>query len=274
MPYNGTGGWNRLYNWTNDAANGIKIRADRMDAETNDMANNGLGAVLTRDGQGSALADQPMNGFQHTGCAAATAVGQYLVYGQTAAFAAITTAGSLTVAGVAAIHTSLGGWSGGANFEVLAGSAAPGSAISAYQNSAGYAFLARLDSVSAEMMNFNYLGTTTVGSITTDGTSTAYNTSSDARLKDDIEDAPDAGHIIDALRVRSWKWKAGGKVEAFGFVAQEEVLAAPFAVRVGDDDPDTIAKQWGRDDSRLVPLLVKEVQSLRARVATLEHGGS
>src|SRR6185312_7237645 len=82
MAYNGSGVWTRLYNWTNDAANGIKIRADRMDSEMNDMTANGLSAVLTRDGQGQPTANLPMAGFKHTGAANATASGQYLVYGQ------------------------------------------------------------------------------------------------------------------------------------------------------------------------------------------------
>jgi hypothetical protein len=82
MAYNGTGGWNRLYNWQNDAANNIKIRADRMDNETNDMCNNGLGAVVTRDGQGSASADQPMNTFKHTNVGNALARTQYAAAGQ------------------------------------------------------------------------------------------------------------------------------------------------------------------------------------------------
>jgi hypothetical protein len=82
MAYNGSGVWNRLYNWQNDAANGIKIRADRMDAEFNDMCNNGLSAVLTRDGQGVPTANLPMSNFKHTGAANAAGIGQYLVYGQ------------------------------------------------------------------------------------------------------------------------------------------------------------------------------------------------
>lgn len=70
MAYNGSGTWVRLYNWTNDAAAGIKIRADRMDAETNDMCNNGLSAVMTRDGQGSPSANIPWNGYNITGVGA------------------------------------------------------------------------------------------------------------------------------------------------------------------------------------------------------------
>ena len=60
-----------------------------------------------------------------------------------------------------------------------------------------------------------------------------------------------------------------------GFVAQEEAAIDPLlarigAVTVGDDDPDNITKQWQRSDSALVPILVAEIKSLRARVAVLE----
>jgi hypothetical protein len=178
-----------------------------------------------------------------------------------------TVTGNGTITGIAAVHTTIGGWTSLANFEVLAGSA--GSASSAYQNSTGAAFLARVDQVAASLVSFNY-GGSTVGSITSNGTATSYNTSSDARLKNNIVDAGDAGAIIDGLQVRSWDWKSNGSHEAFGFVAQEEVSVAPFAVRVGDNDPDNITIQWSRDDSKLVPVLVKEIQSLRARVAALE----
>lgn len=94
-----------------------------------------------------------------------------------------------------------------------------------------------------------------------------YNTTSDARLKTNIADAGDAGPLIDALRVRQWDWKDSGIHSDFGFVAQEEFAVYPPAVSVGDNDPDTIHEQWGRDDSKLVPLLVKEIQSLRSRLA-------
>jgi hypothetical protein len=41
-------------------------------------------------------------------------------------------------------------------------------------------------------------------------------------------------------------------------------------VSVGDEDPNTITKQWQRSDSALIPILVAELKSLRARVAALE----
>ena len=77
MGYNGTGGWVRQYNWTNDASNSINITASRMDNETNDMANNGLGYAITKDGQQNPIANLPMAGYRHTGVGAAVNLTDY-----------------------------------------------------------------------------------------------------------------------------------------------------------------------------------------------------
>ena len=50
MSFNGSGTYVRNYSWANDAANGIKIRADRMDTEDNGFAT-GLSTVICKDGQ-------------------------------------------------------------------------------------------------------------------------------------------------------------------------------------------------------------------------------
>ena len=106
----------------------------------------------------------------------------------------------------------------------------------------------------------------TVGSIITSGVTTAYNISSDARLKYDIADAASAGDVFDAIKVRKFKWKSDNSEQRFGFVAQELLEFVPEAVSVlpGADD------MMGVDYSELVPLLVKEIQDLRARVSRLE----
>lgn len=80
--WNGAGVFNRIYSWVNDAANGIDIIASRMDADTNNITLNGFGNCLTRDGQGSATAALPMNGFTHTGVGNATQVANYAAAGQ------------------------------------------------------------------------------------------------------------------------------------------------------------------------------------------------
>jgi hypothetical protein len=113
---------------------------------------------------------------------------------------------------------------------------------------------------------FNFSGAF-VGSITTNGTTTAYNTSSDARLKDNIADADSASSLIDAIQVRKFDWKADGSHQRYGFVAQELVEVAPEAVSVPQDEDQMMVVDY----SKLVPMLVKEIQSLRARVAQLER---
>ena len=107
---------------------------------------------------------------------------------------------------------------------------------------------------------------TQVGEITVTTSATSYNTSSDYRLKENIADADDAGSKIDAIKVRKFDWKADGSHQDYGMVAQELMTVAPEAVSV-PEDPE---KMMGVDYSKLVPMLIKEVQSLRARVAQLE----
>jgi len=105
-----------------------------------------------------------------------------------------------------------------------------------------------------------------IGTITTTSSSTAYNTSSDYRLKENITDANDAGDKIDAIKVRQYDWKADGSHQDYGMVAQELMTVAPEAVS-GDPESD---EMMGVDYSKLVPMMLKEIQSLRARVAQLE----
>jgi hypothetical protein len=107
---------------------------------------------------------------------------------------------------------------------------------------------------------------TVVGEIRSNNTTTQYNITSDARLKHDIVDAPEASSLIDAIQVRSFKWNEDNSEYRYGFIAQELATVAPEAVSQ-PEDPD---KMMGVDYSKLVPMLIKEVQSLRARVAELE----
>jgi len=107
---------------------------------------------------------------------------------------------------------------------------------------------------------------TTIGSISVTASATSYNTSSDQRLKENIADADDAGSKIDAIQVRQYEWKADGSHQDYGMIAQELVEVAPEAVSV----PENSEEMMGVDYSKLVPMLIKEIQSLRNRVAQLE----
>jgi hypothetical protein len=106
-----------------------------------------------------------------------------------------------------------------------------------------------------------------IGSIAQSGTTAVlYNTSSDQRLKDNIVDAPSASDDIDAIQVRSFDWKVDGSHQKYGMVAQELQTVAPEAVSAPEDPEEMM----GVDYSKLVPMMLKEIQSLRARVAQLE----
>jgi hypothetical protein len=110
-----------------------------------------------------------------------------------------------------------------------------------------------------------------VGSVTQNGTTgVLYNTTSDLRLKDNITPAPSASDDIDAIQIVSHDWKAAPDEHVkYGVIAQDLNSVAPQAVFQGDDGEE-VEKAWGVDYSKLVPMLIKEIQSLRARVAALE----
>jgi hypothetical protein len=111
-----------------------------------------------------------------------------------------------------------------------------------------------------------YNGNGLVGTVSTSGSATAYNTSSDQRLKENIADADDAGSKIDAIQVRKFDWKADGSHQDYGMVAQELIEVAPEAVH----QPQNPEEMMGVDYSKLVPMMLKEIQSLRDRIAALE----
>ena len=106
-----------------------------------------------------------------------------------------------------------------------------------------------------------------IGSITQSGTTAVlYNVTSDQRLKENIVDAPEFGSVIDSLQVRSFDWKTDNTHQRAGFIAQELVTVAPEAVHQPADPEDMMAVDY----SKLVPMLVKEIQDLRKRLAALE----
>jgi len=128
----------------------------------------------------------------------------------------------------------------------------------------GYINLSRDDTAGAAQIQFGKNGVL-AGSIVT-GTSTTYNTTSDRRAKENISDAQEAGELIDSIRVRKFDWKSTGEHQRYGMIAQELLEVAPEVVH----QPENEEQMMGVDYSKLVPLLLKEVQSLRARVAQLE----
>ena len=107
---------------------------------------------------------------------------------------------------------------------------------------------------------------TIVGSITFTTSATAYNTSSDYRLKDNQQPLTGSGAFIDALKPKTWTWKADGRA-GVGFIAHEVQEVSPSSV-VGEKDGEQMqAMEYG--SAEFIANIIAELQSLRKRVAEL-----
>ena len=122
---------------------------------------------------------------------------------------------------------------------------------------------------------------TLVGGITNDGSNTAFATSSDYRLKENVDYTWDATTRLKQLKPARFNWIADDTNTLMdGFIAHEVSSIVPEAVRGAKDatitetddngDEQTIIEPQGIDQSKLVPLLVKTVQELETRIAALE----
>jgi hypothetical protein len=105
---------------------------------------------------------------------------------------------------------------------------------------------------------------TLVGAIGVDVSTTTYNTTSDQRLKTNVVDAPSGN--IDGIKVRSFDWIVDGNHQEYGMVAQELLEVAPYAVH----QPKNPDEMMAVDYSKLVPMMIKEIQDLKARLTALE----
>ena len=108
---------------------------------------------------------------------------------------------------------------------------------------------------------------TAVGSISVTASATAYNTSSDYRLKDNQQPLTNSGAFIDALQPKTWNWKADGS-RGVGFIAHEVQEISPSSVTGEKDGEQMQAMEYG--SAEFIANIIAELQSLRARVAQLE----
>jgi hypothetical protein len=119
---------------------------------------------------------------------------------------------------------------------------------------------------------------TVVGSISVTGSATAYNTSSDYRLKENVRAMTDGLATVSALKPVRYDW-ISDKSTSEGFIAHELQEVIPQTV-TGEKDAvneDGSIKPQGVDYSKLVPHLVAACQELKAeldaakaRIAALE----
>jgi hypothetical protein len=135
----------------------------------------------------------------------------------------------------------------------------------------------------------------TVGYINTSGTATSYLTSSDYRLKENVSYEFDATTRLKQLKPARFNFIADADTTVDGFIAHEVSSIIPEAItgekdalekyRNADETPegseigdnkldengDTMIDAQSIDQSKLVPLLVKTIQELEARITTLEN---
>jgi hypothetical protein len=102
-----------------------------------------------------------------------------------------------------------------------------------------------------------------VGSVSVTTTATTYNTTSDARLKDDIGDFDGLG-IVEQLNPRKFAWKSDGQ-EDIGLYAQEVKELVPNAVSENEDG------YYQMDYSKLVTPLIKAVQEQQKQIEELKQ---
>ena len=146
----------------------------------------------------------------------------------------------------------------------------PGENIAYHLASDGYALYSGVNATTSR--NHAVFGNPNgyIGSITTNGSTTAYNTSSDARLKDVTGEARGL-KVINELNPVSYNWKADGKADE-GLIAQEVLNIVPNAVSGSEEEI------YQMDYSKLVVHLVKGmkeqqtiIDNLTTRIETLEN---
>jgi hypothetical protein len=115
-------------------------------------------------------------------------------------------------------------------------------------------------------------GNGTVGTITTNASATSYNTSSDYRLKENVNYTWDATTELKKLKPAKFNFKADASTTVEGFLAHEVSSIVPIADAGDKDgvDENGDPEYQGIDQSKLVPLMVKTIQELEARIVALE----
>ena len=143
------------------------------------------------------------------------------------------------------------------------------------------------------IMRYQNSSAGSVGGITTNGSTTAFATSSDYRLKENVDYTWDATTRLKQLKPARFNFIADADKTVDGFLAHEAQTVVPECVTgtkdamtdevlyvegdelpegkvVGDVKTASVPDMQGIDQSKLVPLLVKTIQELEARITALE----
>jgi cytoskeletal protein CcmA (bactofilin family) len=114
-----------------------------------------------------------------------------------------------------------------------------------------------------------------VGTIVVTSSSTSYNSLSDYRLKENVNYTFDATTRLKQLKPARFNFISDDTNTLIdGFIAHEVSSVVPEAITGEKDavDENGDAVYQGIDQSKLVPLLVKTIQELEARITALEAG--
>ena len=111
-----------------------------------------------------------------------------------------------------------------------------------------------------------------VGSIFTSSVGTSFNQTSDYRLKENVNYSFDATTRLKKLKPARFNFIIDADTTVDGFLAHEVSSIVPEAITGEKDavDADGNIDPQGIDQSKLVPLLVKTIQELEARITALE----
>jgi len=130
-----------------------------------------------------------------------------------------------------------------------------------------------LSGFSGKMISFIGNDNTEEGSIVIGTTTTAFNTSSDYRLKENEVAISDGITKLKTLKPYTFNFKKDPDVKVDGFFAHEVSAVVPIAVTGTKDevDADNNPVYQGIDQSKLVPLLTAALQEAVAKIEVLEN---
>jgi hypothetical protein len=110
-----------------------------------------------------------------------------------------------------------------------------------------------------------------VGSITTNGVSVSYNTTSDYRLKDNVVDLDNALVRVNQLKPRRFSWRANPSIITEGFIAHEVAEIIPEVITGEKDAVDAKGEivPQNIDHSKLIPILTAAIKELSSELSIL-----
>lgn len=207
-------------------------------------ANNARRATLTVGGDFDITGTYKVNGVALSSGVGGTGSANYL-----AAFASSTTIAS------SGIYT----YTGARTYFVLGGTTA-GTSPMTLDN---YGEITHNQTANYTPSTYKYNGTS-VGTITVNSTSTAYNTSSDYRLKKDFKQF-DGISLVNKINVYDYAWKINDE-RSYGVKAHELQEIIPYAVS-GKKDGENMQ---GVDYSKIVPILVQAIKDQQKQIDQLK----